>query len=40
MGQQVELTEPWSAVKGEGAQPELISLDAGQIQGFNHLDHG
>jgi protease I len=38
--EQVELTEPWNAVRGEGAQPELISLEEGQIQGFNHLDHG
>jgi protease I len=38
--EQVELTEPWEAVKGEGAQPELISLQDGQIQAFNHLDHG
>jgi protease I len=36
--EQVELTEPWNAVKGEGAEPELISLQEGQIQGFNHLD--
>src|SRR5258705_13568418 len=38
--EQVELTEPWDAVKGEGADPELISLEDGQIQAFNHLDHG
>ena len=38
--EQVELTEPWEAVKAEGAQPELISLEEGQIQGFEHLDHG
>ena len=38
--EQIELTEPWDAVKGEGAQPELISLEDGQIQAFNHLDHG
>ena len=38
--EQVELTEPWDAVKGEGARPELISLEDGQIQAFNHLDHG
>jgi protease I len=38
--EQVELTEPWDAVKGEGAQPELVSLEDGQIQAFNHLDHG
>jgi protease I len=38
--EQVELTEPWKAVKREGAEPELLALEAGQIQGFNHLDHG
>jgi protease I len=38
--EQVELTKPWEAVKSEGAEPVLLSLDEGQIQGFNHLDHG
>ena len=38
--EQVELTEPWRAVEQEGGQPELISIEAGQIQGFNHLDKG
>jgi protease I len=36
--EQVELTEPWKAVEQEGAQPELISTDSGEIQAFNHLD--
>src|SRR5918998_1255252 len=36
--EQVELTEPWKAVESEGGQPELISLESGQIQGFDHLD--
>ena len=38
--EQVELTEPWDAVSGEGATPELVSIDSGQIQAFNHLDKG
>jgi protease I len=38
--EQVELTEPWKAVKSEGGTPELISLEAGEIQAFNHLDKG
>jgi protease I len=38
--EQVELTEPWEAVKNEGAQPELLSLDDGEIQAFEHLEHG
>jgi protease I len=36
--EQVELTEPWKAVEQAGAQPELISLEEGQVQAFNHLD--
>ena len=36
--EQVELTEPWKAVSGEGATPELVSTEAGQVQAFNHLD--
>ena len=36
--EQVELTEPWKAVEGAGGTPELVSLEDGQIQGFNHLD--
>jgi protease I len=38
--EQVELTEPWKAVEQEGGTPELISLEPGQIQAFNHLDKG
>jgi protease I len=38
--EQVELTEPWRAVEDEGGTPELISLENGEIQGFEHLDHG
>ena len=38
MVEQVELTEPWQAVKDEGAEVVLISLEEGQIQGFNHYD--
>lgn len=36
--EQVELTEPWEAVKNAGAEVELISTDAGEIQAFNHLN--
>ena len=36
--EQVELTEPWKAVEAAGGTPELVSLEAGHIQGFNHLD--
>jgi protease I len=38
MVEQVELTEPWKAVEEAGAEIELVSLDEGEIQGFNHYD--
>ena len=38
--EQIELTDPWKAVEKAGGQPELISLEEGRIQGFEHLDHG
>src|SRR5215210_7201125 len=38
--EQVELTEPWKAVEQAGGKPELVSLEEGQLQGFNHLDKG
>jgi deglycase len=40
MVEQVELTEPWQAVEQQGWQPELISLQDGEIQGFHHYDKG
>jgi protease I len=36
--EQVELTEPWQAVRDAGGTPELISLEPGVIQAFHHLD--
>jgi deglycase len=36
--EQVELDRPWQAVADAGGQPELVSLDSGDIQAFNHLD--
>ena len=38
MVEQVELTEPWKAVEEAGGTPELVSLEEGEIQGFNHYD--
>ena len=38
--EQVELTEPWKKVEEAGGSPELVSLESGEIQGFNHLDKG
>jgi protease I len=36
--EQVELTDPWKAVEKAGGTPELISVEDGQVQAFNHLD--
>jgi protease I len=36
--EQVELTEPWGAVKDAGGTPQLVSTKSGKIQAFNHLD--
>jgi protease I len=36
--EQVELTEPWKAAHDAGADTELISLQEGEVQAFNHLD--
>jgi protease I len=38
--EQVEYTEPRKAVEQAGAEVELVSLEPGEIQGFNHLDKG
>jgi protease I len=38
MVEQIELTEPWQAIERAGATPELISLQEGEIQGFDHFD--
>lgn len=38
--EQVELTEPWKAVEKAGGEPVLISLETGEIQGFEHHDKG
>jgi protease I len=35
--EQVELTDPWQAVEKAGGTPELVSTEAGKVQGFNHL---
>jgi protease I len=36
----VELTEPLEALRGAGAQVDLISLDGDEVQMFDHLDRG
>ena len=38
--EQVELIEPRKAVEEAGGTAHLVSLEAGEIQGFNHLDKG
>jgi protease I len=36
--EQVELTEPWTAVEKAGGTPRLLSVESGKVQAFNHLD--
>jgi protease I len=36
--ERVELVQPWDAVKQAGGEPSLISLKAGGIRSFDHLD--
>jgi len=36
--EQVELTEPWKAIEQAGGSPQLISVEDGEVQAFNHLD--
>lgn len=38
--EQVELVEPRKALDAAGATTRLVSLQAGEIQGFNHHDKG
>ena len=38
MFEQVELVEPRKALEDAGAEIELVSLEEGEIQGFNHYD--
>jgi protease I len=38
--EQVELTEPLKAVRDEGAEVDLISAEAGEVQMWQHFDKG
>jgi len=38
--EQVELTEPWQAVREAGGTPELIATKGGEVQAMNHMDKG
>ncbi|WP_375431193.1 type 1 glutamine amidotransferase domain-containing protein [uncultured Friedmanniella sp.] len=37
--EKAELVEPWAAVSDAGHEPVLLSLEAGDVQLFEHLDH-
>jgi protease I len=38
--EQVELVEPMKALAEAGAEVHLVSINAGEIQGLNHMDKG
>ena len=38
--EQVELTQPRDALQAAGAQTEIVSIEAGTVQGLNHIDMG
>src|SRR3954470_13636846 len=38
--EQVELEKPVEGLKEEGADVTYLTLEPGEVQGFNHLDHG
>jgi len=38
--EQVEVTEPWRALRDAGAEPELVAPESGAVQAMNHLDKG
>ena len=38
MFEQVELADPKKALEEAGAEVEIVSIEPGQIQGFNHYD--
>jgi deglycase len=38
--EQVELEQPWEAIKGAGADVELVSIEQGEIRASQHLDPG
>lgn len=38
--EQVELTDPWSAVENAGGTAELVSTEVGKVQAFHHLTPG
>jgi protease I len=36
--EQVELEQPWEAVRTAGGEPHLVAPEAGTVQAFDHLD--
>jgi protease I len=38
--EQVELVKPQEAIRDAGADVDLVSIEAGEVQMFNHLDKG
>ena len=38
--EQVELDKPVDGLKNEGAEVTYLTLEPGEVQAFNHLDHG
>jgi protease I len=38
--EQVELEKPVDGLEEEGAEITFLTLEAGEVQAFNHLDHG
>jgi protease I len=38
--EQIELTEPLEALRQAGAEVDVLAPEAGEIQGFEHLDKG
>ena len=38
--EQVELDKPVDCIKNEGAEVTYLTLEPGEVQAFNHLDHG
>ncbi|SEO65611.1 type 1 glutamine amidotransferase domain-containing protein [Trujillonella endophytica] len=38
--EQVELEQPWQVLEEAGAEPELISLEGGEITAYQHIDRG
>ncbi|MGH2835352.1 MAG: type 1 glutamine amidotransferase domain-containing protein [Solirubrobacteraceae bacterium] len=38
--EEAELVEPRKAVEEAGAETVVVSINSGEIQAFNHLDHG